>query len=288
MILRLIHIKVMQAQNEKKMNKKFNASLSIEAAIAMSIFIIAVSSLLGPFIILKNNSLTLNQINNSISKNISYTKALETVLEKRSDKDDVISNLNKQYDIILLSSNTIYSIYKSVNDSIELCIPLNNDIYNEKTNIIEYDVDLIHKVPFSNILGVHVGQELVSSRRAFVGAHPARWNNSNDNINNDDVVFISKNASNSGVYHLSEFCTYLRHKLNEVTEKDAKKEHTVCSYCKLKFSDVKNKNKVYITQYGDSYHYSNNCPIIYAYIKKVLKSSVPDMHCCSKCDKESK
>lgn len=287
MILQLILIKVMQQKTEKKNKKYLKASLSIEAALSMSIFIIAISSLLGPFIILKNNANILNQLNNTVSKNISYTKAIENAISNRNDKESVLTDLSKLYDVTILSSNTIFSIYTSANDSIECCIPLNNNVFDDESKLIEYNIEVIHKVPFSNILGVHVGQELVSSKRAFVGASPARWNNSNDYIDNSDIVYISNNASVSGVYHLDEYCTYLRHKLNIVSEKEAKKQCTICSYCKLKYKHLKNKDAVYVTTYGDNYHYTDTCPMIYAYIKKVLKSSVPQMHSCSKCNKEN-
>ncbi len=99
----------------------------------------------------------------------------------------------------------------------------------------------------------------------------------------DDIVYITKNGT---VYHESKNCTYLHMSISAVNESEVSKErnkdggkYRQCSDC----ADCNHTGLVFVTDYGDCYHYSVNCPNIYRDIIEIKRSEVGNRKPCSKC-----
>ncbi|MDO5564211.1 MAG: hypothetical protein Q4F88_03175 [Eubacteriales bacterium] len=273
--------------------KKLKASLSIEASIAMSIFVISVCILFGPFIIIKSNIQILRDMN-FLSKTISYAKALEQTISKNPSVKERIGIINNDtLDNIINFTNFDIALSESLKDTIIVALPYNTKVYDDETNIIKYDMGILYKLPFSSFLNVNQSQELISERRAFVGADGARWKSKDKISTSSEIVFISNYASK---YHTSKECYYLTKELKSTNSneiKDIRNEtgstYSECTLCKQKMGieekeDISNY-VLYYTKYGIRYHFLNNCSRVLAYIKEVYKAEVEDLGLCSACEK---
>lgn len=101
---------------------------------------------------------------------------------------------------------------------------------------------------------------------------------------NEEYVYITQNGS---VYHTDAVCTYLNISVEKIGihEIDNRRNagggrYYECEYC---LSHYQGMGECYISQYGDRYHLSANCPKIERSVMKVPLSSVGNMKQCSKC-----
>ncbi len=99
----------------------------------------------------------------------------------------------------------------------------------------------------------------------------------------DEIVYITKNGT---VYHNSKNCTYLHMSISAVNENEVSKERNEnggkyypCSDC----AECDHTGLVYITEYGDRFHYNVNCSNIYRDIQEIKKSEAGNRKPCSKC-----
>lgn len=116
----------------------------------------------------------------------------------------------------------------------------------------------------------------------FIGTCDSDGGNS-EKKDDDDVVYITKNGT---VYHENKSCTYLKMTVSAVTEDTVSMERNndggkyyECSECK----DCNHTGLVYITNFGDRYHYSASCSAIYRDIIEIKRSEIGDRKACSKC-----
>lgn len=83
------------------------------------------------------------------------------------------------------------------------------------------------------------------------------------------------------VYHASRACTHLKLSIKAVSIKNpAWKQYASCSHC----ADGKSAGtSIYITSEGDCYHYAVNCSGLKRTIYMVLKKDVGNKRACSRC-----
>ncbi len=98
-----------------------------------------------------------------------------------------------------------------------------------------------------------------------------------------DIVYMTENGS---VYHKDRKCTHLVLSIRQVTPDVAKSAknnsgsgYTPCEKCRPDPTDT----PLYITEEGDRYHSSKDCPGLKRNVFSVLKSRVRDVKACSRC-----
>lgn len=147
-----------------------------------------------------------------------------------------------------------------------------------ETIVIKAAYDL--KTPFFNVLDVKIPISLASVHRVWSGK-------SVENTENEELVYITETGT---VYHTSLNCTHLKLSIREVSLKDAKNSrnegggrYSPCERC-----GAGTGNKVFITDYGDRYHYDRNCSGLKRSIQSIPLSQVGDRPLCQKCAKTKK
>lgn len=102
----------------------------------------------------------------------------------------------------------------------------------------------------------------------------------------DIVVYVTEYGQ---VYHSDKSCAYLDLSVKKIEQSQVSEvrnasggKYQKCSRCK-KLGD--NTQQVYITAYGDKYHYVSDCKAIKRSVYTVLLSEVYGMGGCSKCAK---
>jgi uncharacterized CHY-type Zn-finger protein len=142
--------------------------------------------------------------------------------------------------------------------------------------IADYRIKL--PVAFFSVKDIHIRQE--SKSRKWTGSKP------------DDADGVYVYVTETGtVYHLTKECKYLDLSIRRVDPADLVSLRNVsvhkyyeCEHCAEKNTE---NETVYVTDYGDAFHYSVECSGLKRSIYVVLKSEVGEKKLCSKCAKNT-
>lgn len=240
--------------------RRATGSLTVEAALAMTVFLVAVTTLLNFFFVLRTQiqvQTALEQTGNQLAALPEEASLLTAALLFQShlqlsgvDTETILGGAEG----ISLARSTVMG-HKPVIDLIAV-----------------YQM----KLPFlpERILTLNFVQR--SRKNAFGVAMFS-------DIEETDYVYITPNGE---VCHESMYCTYLRSKTQEVTyssipwlRNEDGGRYEPCRYC----CDGTTVNTVWITQWGDCYHMSSYCRGLWHQVKQVKRSEVAEMRLCSKC-----
>ena len=146
--------------------------------------------------------------------------------------------------------------------------------------ILDYEV----KMPFSVFAMSNVKQTVRSCRRAWVGVGGQKGAGK-DQGEDDVIVYVGKNSTR---YHISSTCHYLYNHLSSVSVSDIgnRKNQNGSSYSPCKRCGNSAASTVYIMPSGRHYHTTTSCSAINAYTKAVLKSEVEYLGVCSYCSRK--
>lgn len=153
----------------------------------------------------------------------------------------------------------------------------------QKEDLVDLTISYHIQIPYLNFL-----KPLSITQRSVRRA----WTGKGGGISTqEEVVYITKNGS---VYHTSLDCTYLTPSLREVSyenisefRNESGEKFLPCEKCSEGKSDDFVK-RVYVTKYGNRYHYSVACTALTHGIRSVKKSEIVGMPPCSKCTGEKK
>ena len=96
-----------------------------------------------------------------------------------------------------------------------------------------------------------------------------------------NVVYVTKNGT---VYHTDRGCTHLNISIKEIKFGSVNKsKYSKCKICI--FVEIENDKTVYITDYGDRYHISEDCSSLIRIIEEIPIEDVGDRELCSRCAK---
>ena len=286
------------------LRKKLDASITVEAAIGFTLTIFIFFLLLGPLFIIKTSSDILLKLNKASKLRCKYEMMKDSLkdtglgLEIRSYLDeysipgDDFQNVENIVNLGLMAFDFVneYDESKREYKNISYVYNKNAEVYMEDTNEVLYDFVVGFKLPYNLLHIDDIRKRLVNNRRAFVGAPPNRFSDFGES---SEFVYVANNHINSSVYHLFIDCTYLVKKTESVNysdipnkRNDSNKKYTKCDYC---FKDVRLADDMlcFITQYGDKFHYRDNCPVMTAYVTKIPKESIENYNLvlCSRCSK---
>lgn len=286
------------------LHKKLNASITVEAAIGFTLTIFILFLLLGPLFIIKTSSDILIKLNSASKLRCKYEMIkdsfkdtrigldIKSYLDEYSIPGDKFQNLENiiNFGLMSLDFANEYDESKREYRNISYVYNKNAEVYLEDTNEVLYDFVVGFKLPYNLLHIEDIRKRLVNNRRAFVGAPPNRFSNLDES---GEFAYVANNHINSSIYHLFIDCTYLIKKTETVSYKnipskrnDSNKKYTKCDYC---FRDVRlnDDTACYITQYGDKFHYRDNCPVMTAYVTKIPKESIENYNLvlCSRCSK---
>lgn len=106
----------------------------------------------------------------------------------------------------------------------------------------------------------------------------------------EGMVYVAKNGQ---VYHLERECTYLRTRIQTTAVSQAIElrnqsggKYYPCEDC-CGGEEQEEREKVYLTTYGNRYHVSRNCSKLKRTVRKVSRSEVGNLAACSKCGAEN-
>ena len=289
-------------------NRKLNGSVTVEAAFAFTITVFVLFLMLGPLLIIKTTSDVLMKLNEASKARCNYemlktdlvnTEIADKITSKIEENELLNQNVNAIENIInfgsmILDFSDEYGEDKREYRNISYIYNKNVDIYNEETDEVRYDFIFGFNLPYNLYNIENVRKRLVSNRRAFVGAIGDRFSLAEES---GDFVYVANNHIHSNVYHLFIDCTYLvkrttavEYRNMGVQRNESNHHYTKCDYCFNRIS-LHDDTVCYITEYGDRFHYRDDCPLMTAYITKIPIDKIEeyDLNLCSRCNRrESK
>lgn len=254
----------------KKVSLSASASLTLEAALVLPLFLFAGMILMMPFRILDVH----RQVQ-AVGEHVSEEIGQAAYLSKYTDEDSFWNT----------AAAYVYAEAAVRNRLKELPvrqISLLRSSLLEDGETVDLVVDYEIPLPFS-VLGIgSVEQTNRSFRRAWVGED---GKNGEQGEEEDVVVYVGKNSSR---YHVSRTCHYLHNDLTAVAAEEVEyrrnqggSRYTPCARCGGAAAGT-----VYIMASGRHYHSSPSCSAIGAYVKAVWKSEVEYLGACSYCSQK--
>lgn len=240
--------------------KRLIGSLTVEASLAMTVFLLVVTTLLNFFFVFRTQiqvQTALEQTGNQLAALPEEASILTVALLFQS----YLQLSNADTDMILGGAEGI-SLARSTVMGHEPVIDL----------VAIYQM----KLPFFSERMLTLNFVQRSRKNAFGDAKF-----SDEDVT--DYVYITPNGE---VCHESMYCTYLRPKTQEVMYSSISElrnedggRYEACRYC----CDGTKVSSVWITQWGDSYHVSSYCRGLWHQVKQVKREDVAEMRLCSKC-----
>lgn len=296
---------------------KYKCSITVEASLIFPLVICILFLLLGPLCIVYTSSNIIISIDNQ-SKRISYYQMLKENIEKYDDNLllDKLNNTELNNEVEMINSDDkedfvlesienltnygliIYELMKNYDNNnifnnIKYILPRRENIYDVNSKMITEDIYVHFKLPLNILYLNGVYQRFVNERRAFVGTDGDRYKDIEEEVTDEDLVYIAYNHIYSNVYHSKKSCTYLIKNLEKVNvinisdyKNDSGANYEKCNYCYRYYNT--NANIVYITKYGECYHIEENCPRLTAYTKSINKTEADELglRICEKCKRE--
>ena len=238
------------------------ASVTIEAAISITIFLLVTISL-SSFLAMVYSQLSIEEKINNISMETSKAKYFVVYDKENGEKYKSMAEVG-------YISSRIFSDIKSKGKLIGILNPVQSNMNNGMVDVVlSYDV----KIPFTTY------RWNVTQR-----AKTKDWTGI-DLVEPGEIVYITKHGT---VYHRSKECKHLIINIEEVTLAQAdlmrnKSGHKYkrCSYCAR--NKVSQLTPVFITPDGDRYHTSLDCLGLTRSVIEVDIKDVGNKKPCSSC-----
>lgn len=250
-----------------------NASLTMEAALSMTLFLLCGFLLMTPLLIL--------------SRNLRGSVLMEEKLRKLS-----ILKYGERFPS-LLRPDSLSPLLLDLPEDEELLSSFSDQGMKEAVLRTESEGDMIRcslrydaALPFPFLLRRSIPQELIAGRRAFVGADPARWKKTAGNEAEESLVYIS--VLRPDVYHLSRDCSYISNAFlscpaRQIDGRPARYggRFSPCRSCR----PSPDSPLVYYTEAGRRYHSSPDCPAMQSYVSTTTleRAIAAGRHPCIRC-----
>lgn len=267
------------------------ASLTVEAAIVLPLFIFMMFILIFPLKVMEEER-RLQNTAETVGKRLAAAEYVKTIgnelINKGDDDNETLENFISGAEegvglgIILAKALELKSV--------------DAPYFSEETSVFSGDSDDMFKaelrydinLPFTAYLIAPPTASVVVNRRAWTGSDGGRgrskYSLEGESDTEDRTVYLGKTST---VYHDDPGCHYISNtmKTTDATHIGALRNESggryhACPSCKPGKSGT-----VYYFENGTAYHSSEHCKAITSYARAVKLSEVGDMRACSYCGK---
>lgn len=272
----------------KNRQKGFEGAVSVEAALALSIFIFAIVCMMIPFRMMERQrqvQAALESVNEKLCQyaylEYRLTHGEELPKEEGDWKEDLLLGLVNGAAGI---GGQALAKRMFPQEGMEKLSFLSSSFLADG-EIVDFHLDYQMRMPFS-VLGLNsLSFSSGSIRRAWIGRDGQEREGENTDKNEEDqVVYIGKNSTR---YHKSRDCHYPANRLQTIdfhAVSDARNQsggkYYPCAVCGSKAGEG---DAVYIMKSGSRYHSDASCTAITAYVQAVKLSEVEHLGACSYC-----
>lgn len=241
--------------------RKEKGSLTLEAALSFPVFLFLMTAVLSFFNIM-NFEIRLQRAMTEAGKKLSvYSAEMTPVLIGTLVRDELREDQ--------ISFGAVEDGEDGLSFFGSLYDPVNHDV------VIRVNYGM--KIPFASFFNIRFPISQTLRCHAWVGEEQ-------EDGSGEAVVFVTENGE---VYHTSISCTYLDLSIREVgfsgvenRRNDSGGKYYPCEKCGEGSGKV-----VFITKYGNRYHFSGNCSGLKRSIMSVPVSEIGALPMCSRCRK---
>lgn len=244
------------------------ASLTVEAAVVLPVFLLTVASILGILDIYRIQSLLKVSLHQSAMELGMYAYAGQNGL------DSPVGGA--------ISSGLCIAYAKRNLPDFEENIKVSLGRTSCRGDVIVLKAEMIYKLPVSVVPlpALRFTNEVIVN--SWVGWDVSR-KTSGGEIQWEEMVYVSETES---VYHTSPTCTHIDLSIHAGREGDVKKlrneygeKYHSCEKC----GNHSDSGTVYYTEKGNCYHTSEGCSGLKRTVRLVKKSDLPGLHQCQRC-----
>lgn len=279
--------KIGQKSLQKRMRFSAFASLTVETALVLPLFVMIMVGILwiGQIVYLHLRiQMALEQTGKEFASYYYIVKAYREGKGEKGEQDFIAGELLEGIPSFAMAKNRIVEtagkeiLDHSVIEKGSSGLSLLGSTFFQKDEQIDLTVSYKIKIPYLEFLKpISVTQRCV--RRAWTGKEKGVETG-------EEIVYITETGK---VYHTSLNCTYLKPSLKTINydkvgeyRNESGAKFWPCERCAAGKSD-ETVNVVYITEYGNRYHFHVSCTALTRNIRSVKKSEVAGRPLCSKC-----
>ena len=278
----------------------FNASLTVEAALVLPLFLFAMYLLILPLRMM-DTAREMQQVCESVCQDTVQALYLRSLTDKDSPGSGERSETKAPADTGDKTGSSVSRLNGALTGStvgmaaaamagrkagdgyVVHLLSLRSSVLGDGETV-RVTLDYDYRLPFS-VFGLgSIHQSVTASRRAWTGRTEGSLTSSGSgDTQEEETVYVGKNSTR---YHSSASCHYLSNDLTAVSyaslsgeRNSGGKKYHPCSRCA---KGVKG-GTVYIMPSGTSFHTSESCSAIRAYARAVPKSEVGHLGPCSYC-----
>lgn len=265
------------------------ASLTLEAAMCLTLFIFASTCLILPMKIM-NTERRIQAALEGVGEDLSQYAYLKDMLERNhgggpAKADDPAQGITKYLVSGMAQGYAETQVLPHIDTKTLQNMQMVHSQVLKDGETIDLVLDYEIRLPFP-ILGLLPLQRTSRCRRrAWIGKDGKNYEEGGDGKEHtDEIVYIGKNSTR---YHRSRSCHYLANKMSGVSLEHVgtMRNHNGGKYYPCSVCGKNAGGTVYITANGKSYHATQNCSAIVAYARAVRLSEVEHLGACSYCGK---
>lgn len=283
-----------------RLHKKNNrgmaaASLTIEAALGVTVFIFMVICLIMPMKML-NTQRRVQTVLEAVSRDLSeYAYIPYRISLGETDMENSVQNAEKGtsdgtkalFEKAALSVYLSGKIHEAAGSGAVEALDFSKLKLENNGEVIDLYVTYRLKLPFSVFRLDSVPAASRSLRRGWIGAEGGRRELNRDvQAGEEEMVYV---GNNMGRYHRSRDCHYISNKITSVALEGIKDQlnaggsrYRPCSVCEKRGTFG---GQVYIMPNGAYYHAKKDCSSLSYYVRQVPLSEVLHLGACSYCGK---
>ncbi len=255
-------------------------SLTIEAAIALPLFLFFMVTLMMPMGLMNQERKVQTALEKAGEEVSQYSYVLDQVKLDKAGAEGVPEEFLRG----LTEQGVLFYVKKRMEKNLDFknleSVSFSHSSVLRDGETIDLVMNYRVRLPFSTFGLDSVPMTARSCRRAWIGREGRR----EDAVTEDELVYVGRSSTR---YHRDKACHYLYNDLKKISFQEAKnirnssgRKYLPCSRCG-KFAQE--NGSVYIMPGGERYHSHAHCTSIAAYAEAVPLSEVRHLGGCSYC-----
>ena len=256
-----LFIVVPRIKKERASTFTSQASITLEAAVVITIFFFAVLCLVY-MLEMMAIQMTIHHALHSVGKEIAQVAYASPIISPHGIEQRMIDNIGEER---LADSMVVGGVAG---------IDCSHSKSDWNTAVIDLSVRYELEIPVLFFRIPLISKEETLRVKGWTG-----YANGADGQGSRQMVYVTDYGL---VYHKDMACTYLEMSIRAIRPEDVAGKYTACQFCKGKGAD---NSRYYVTDYGDRYHTTLDCSRIKRNIYAVPLEEAYALGGCSKCVK---
>ena len=262
------------ADVKKKKGKGPEGSLTIEAALSLTLFMFMVILLSVPMELL------------NVQRKVQMV--LETAAREMSRQAWLPDSEDEGWISLFLQGGLILSLEHAIEDAVGENrlekLDCSGTRISEDREWIDLRAEYRLKLPFSVFALDSIPLSARSRKRGWIGREGGYWSRENTEERNRTMVYVGRDSVR---YHLSADCHYLSNQIIAVSSDQVdemkSKDGSHYKLCRICGGEVREGGMVYLFPNGAYYHSRKDCSSVRFYIREVPLDEVRHLGACSYC-----